>query len=123
MKRKKGFRVIAMICIAAGIISLVALVVMLLWNWLIPAIFIGGPMITYWQALGLMVLAKILFGGFKPHGHPYCSSVKKDQWKEKLRERMNQMDPEKRKNFMHRMHARFHGIDNEEEPPETEKSE
>lgn len=37
--------------------------VMLLWNWLMPAMFVGARSIDYWQALGLLVLCKILFGG------------------------------------------------------------
>ena len=36
-------------------------IVMLLWNWLIPEI-IGWKAITYWQAMGLLALAKIFFG-------------------------------------------------------------
>ena len=35
-----------------------------LWNWLMPTIF-GLRTITYWQALGLMVLSWILFRGFR----------------------------------------------------------
>jgi len=43
--------------------------VMLLWNSLFPAIF-GVTTITFWQAIGLFVLSKILFGGFGGrHGH------------------------------------------------------
>ena len=34
-----------------------------LWNWLMPAMF-GLQTVTFWQALGLLVLSKILFGGF-----------------------------------------------------------
>lgn len=40
--------------------------VQLLWNWLMPSIF-GLKTITFWQAFGLVVLAKLLFGH---HGHP-----------------------------------------------------
>ena len=36
--------------------------VMLLWNWLLPALF-GFPEITYWQAVGLFVLCHLLFKG------------------------------------------------------------
>jgi len=43
-------------------------VVMLLWNWLMPAIF-GLGKITYWQAFGLVILAKLLFGAFGHHRH------------------------------------------------------
>ena len=113
----------AMICIATGIAALLALLVMLLWNWLIPTIFVGGPVITFWQALGLLILAKILFGGFKPPPHAGYSRPGNDQWKEKIRERMNQVDPEKKKKFLYRMHAKFHGIDTEETPPEADKTE
>lgn len=42
--------------------------VMYLWNWLMPAIF-GLATITYWQAVGLFVLAKLFFGGFGNHKH------------------------------------------------------
>ena len=42
---------------------------MFLWNWLMPAIF-GLTIITFWQALGLLILSKILFGkGQKPNWH------------------------------------------------------
>src|SRR5258708_6622839 len=39
-------------------------VVMSLWNWLAPAVF-GLRTITLWQALGILILSKILFGGFR----------------------------------------------------------
>jgi hypothetical protein len=35
--------------------------VMMLWNWLMPVLF-GLKVITFWQAFGLIVLAKLLFG-------------------------------------------------------------
>ncbi len=37
-------------------------VVMHLWNWLLPPLF-GWRLITFWQALGMLVLCRILFGG------------------------------------------------------------
>jgi hypothetical protein len=42
-------------------------VVMNLWNWLVPAVF-GGRIITFWQALGLLLLSRILVGGFFRRG-------------------------------------------------------
>ena len=45
-------------------------VVMLLWNGLLPVLF-GVKAITFCQALGILVLSKILFGGFGP-GHHRC---------------------------------------------------
>jgi hypothetical protein len=53
-----------------AVVLLVAIfgeVVMHLWNWLVPALF-GWRMITFWQALGLLVLCRMLFGGFGHHG-------------------------------------------------------
>ena len=42
---------------------------MLLWNALLPAV-LGVSTITFWQAIGILVLSKILFGGFSGgHGH------------------------------------------------------
>lgn len=38
-------------------------IVQQLWNWLAPMLF-GWKMITFWQALGLLVLCRILFGGW-----------------------------------------------------------
>jgi len=43
-------------------------VVMHLWNWLLPPLF-GWRMLTFWQALGLLALCRILFGGLG-HGGP-----------------------------------------------------
>ncbi|MCW5875996.1 MAG: hypothetical protein KIS85_03850 [Anaerolineales bacterium] len=44
-------------------VTLGAFVVQALWNWLLPELF-GLPLITFWQALGLLVLSRLLFGGF-----------------------------------------------------------
>lgn len=41
--------------------------VMLLWNWLMPALF-GLPVVNFWQAVGIIVLGKLIFGGGH-HGH------------------------------------------------------
>lgn len=61
-------------------------VTMLLWNWLIPTIF-SGPTITYWQAIGLLLLSKILLsGGPGRHGHRHHPG--KRHWKRHLRDKM-----------------------------------
>ena len=53
------------VCLIIGGIVLIALLlalpVMWLWNWLIPEFF-GLQTLTFWQALGLSVLARCLFG-------------------------------------------------------------
>jgi hypothetical protein len=45
-------------------------VVLLLWNWLIPDIF-GLRRLVFWEALGLLALCRILFGGFGRGGHAH----------------------------------------------------
>lgn len=66
-------------------------VLMLLWNALMPAIF-GLKAIHFWQALGLLALSKILFGGFHHHRHGG----------RRLRERWARMSPEERERFRER---------------------
>lgn len=45
-----------------GLVILFGFIIMWLWNWLMPEIF-GLPPLTYWQAVGLFILLKILIGG------------------------------------------------------------
>lgn len=72
--------------------------VMRLWNWLIPGVF-GWHAITYWQALGLLVLSKILFGGFRGGPHRHWG------WRRRMMERWDQMSPEEREKFRQSMHG------------------
>ena len=39
--------------------------VMTLWNWVVPALFAGALEIDYLHAMGVLLLSKILFGGFR----------------------------------------------------------
>jgi len=41
------------------VLAIVALLIMWLWNWLIPDLF-DLPVITYWQALALRILVSLL---------------------------------------------------------------
>ena len=79
---------------AAGIVF--GYVLMWLWNALIPDIFHANP-ISFWQGIGLLVLAKLLFGGFghKMGGHQW----KGGRWKYKLEQKMANMTPEERQEF------------------------
>ncbi len=59
--------ILILIAVVAGIFVFGS-VVMLLWNNILPAVF-GIKTITFWQALGILVLSKILFGGFRGGHH------------------------------------------------------
>lgn len=63
MKKYRKFSPL-FIVVPIAILFLVSAVVMWLWNWLLPAI-LGVKIITFWQAMGIFVLSKILFGGFR----------------------------------------------------------
>lgn len=67
-------------------------VVMLLWNWLLPTLF-GLPAISFWQALGLLALCRILFGGFGFGGGS------RRAYRRRMAERWEQMTPEERERF------------------------
>lgn len=76
--------------------------VMLLWNWLAPALF-GLRQVTFWQALGLLALCRILFGGFGLSGGSHRSQSQRrmrervsERVSERLAERWEQMTPEER---------------------------
>ena len=79
-------------------------IVMLLWNWLAPALF-GLRQITFWQALGLLALCRILFGGFGLGGDGHRNSHRRMEGRiservlERMRERWEHMTPEEREKF------------------------
>jgi hypothetical protein len=92
MKRKWMF-ILAPIAIV-GFMFVGGQVVMHLWNWLLPALF-GWRAVTFWQALGLLVLCRILFGrlgGHRPDG---------GRWR-----RWQGMTPEEREKFRQGMRSR-----------------
>ncbi len=86
----KGIRIAIFVVIGAAVLGFV---VKGLWNVLIPPIF-GWHTISFWQGLGLLVLSKILFGGFHRHGGPG-----RERWKQRMKNRWEQMTPEEREKF------------------------
>jgi hypothetical protein len=89
---KKFLKVLKLAALGGVVVAAVTFVVMSLWNVLMPGIF-AVHTISFWQALGLLVLSKILFGGFRPgmRGGP--------RWRRSMRERWEKMTPEERENF------------------------
>jgi len=82
-------------------------IVMHLWNWLAPALF-GWHTMTFWQALGLLLLCKILFGGWHGHGGGRGRRGRAERWE--------RMTPEEREKFRARMRSRCSGFDETGEP-------
>ena len=71
-------------------------IVRLLWNWLLPPLF-GWHQVTFWQALGLLALCRILFGGFGGRG------LGRSNARRRIAERAwERMTPEERERFRQR---------------------
>jgi hypothetical protein len=64
-------------------------IVLQLWNWLLPPLF-GWREITFWQAIGMLALCRILFGGFGFHGSS------RSDYRDRMSERWQRMTPEER---------------------------
>jgi predicted membrane chloride channel (bestrophin family) len=92
MKTRWAKRGLKVGIIAVFAVAVFSFAVMSLWNWLTPAVF-GFHTITFWQALGLLALSKILFGGFR--GRPGHGR----HWRGRMYERWEQMTPEEREKF------------------------
>jgi hypothetical protein len=79
--------------------TVVGFVVMQLWNWLTPSLF-GWHAISFWQALGLLVLSRFFFGGFRGRGGYGM------HWRRRMMDRWEQMTPEEREKFRQGMRGR-----------------
>lgn len=75
--------------LGTGFIIGVIFGVQALWNWLIPDLF-GGPVLNFWQTVGLFILSKILLTGVAPgsSGHD-----KRRKWKQKYQQKCRESEP------------------------------
>jgi hypothetical protein len=98
--RKKWFFIVpaAMVAIAL-FICFGGWSVMMLWNWILPPLF-GWRSITFWQALGLLMLCRILFGGISGRG------LHRSRWRGRMGGRWESMTPEEREKFRQGMRSR-----------------
>ena len=80
-----------------AMVAIIALAVMVLWNWLIPELF-DGSMINYWQAFGILILARLLTG-FGKHGS--------DHWKAKMHNKWGALPNEEREKLRQKFKDRW----------------
>ncbi len=105
--RKKWILLAPLAMVAFALfIALGGELVMLLWNWLVPTLF-GWRQVTFWQALGLLALCRILFGGLGGRGMDRSYS------RRRMAERWERMTPEEREKFRQSFRGRYGGF----EPP------
>src|ERR1043165_9637830 len=90
--------------IVVGFQAVFTSAVYLLWNHVLVDV-LAVKTITYWQALGLLVLAKILFGGFPGRGRPFGPG---GGWRGKmLAKRWESLSPEQREHMREQMRRKF----------------
>jgi hypothetical protein len=92
MTTKRRLRILKLCAIGVPAVAFLGLLVMALWNSLMPALF-GMRSIGFWQALGLFLLSKLLFGGFAGGG-------RSGNWRHRMMQRWQQMTPEERERFL-----------------------
>ena len=99
MKTAKGLKYAGFGVLGVAAVFLFTYLVMLLWNALVPELF-KGPVLTYWQTMGVFILAKILFSGIGGSGQKgeRSSHVRKyrshddfprSKWRAKYEAKMN----------------------------------
>ena len=91
MRGRFVFRILKFAAILAVAFLAFGFVVSHLWNYVMPPLF-GFHMITFWQAIALVILGKLLFGGFRPGPGAMFR-------RGRMRERWEQMTPEQRAKF------------------------
>jgi|HubBroStandDraft_5_1064220.scaffolds.fasta_scaffold1039943_1 hypothetical protein len=110
MGKRTKIALLAPVGLAA--VALFGFIVMYLWNWLGPAVF-GARTVTFWQALGLLVLSRILVGGL---GGGHGDDKHRGRH---LPERWEQMTPEEREKLRQGLRDRAGARGAAESGPQT----
>jgi hypothetical protein len=111
VKSFRFLRAIKIAIVVAAALGLAGIVVMSLWNWLIPSIF-GGPALHFWQAIGLLALTRILVGRIgRGSGHW--------AWRGRMRQDWQRMTPEEREKLRANLYRRCGGRDMPESEPKA----
>lgn len=84
-------KIVGFIVLAIAMTAVLGYVVMLLWNNVLAAV-VSVSLISFWQALGLLILSKILFGGF----HCGWGGRRGGHWKNEMKEKWQGMTAEER---------------------------
>jgi hypothetical protein len=100
----KGLLILKWTVVALFCIGLFGWVTMFLWNYVVPPLF-NGPEITFFQALGLLLLSKILLTGLG--GGHHRGDHSRWHWKRKIHDKFSRMTPEEREHFKARMREKW----------------
>lgn len=103
MKRWWMLKALKFVAFAIVGLFLLSLIVMLLWNAVVPDVF-HGPVLGYWQAAGLLLLSHLLLRGWSPWRHG--NGWRRDRWRKRFEEKLASMTPEEREKFRAEWHHR-----------------
>src|SRR5688572_6981874 len=97
MKRRFWFGKAVMILVfCTAFVMLFSYIVMRLWNGILPDV-LGVRTISFWQAMGILVLSKILFSGFG--GFHQKKEQFKNRFRQKMLDKWEHMTPEEKQKF------------------------
>jgi hypothetical protein len=108
---KSLLRAIMIAIFVAAAVAVAGFVVLSLWNWLVPALF-GGPALHFWQAIGLLVLTRILFGRID-RGPGFWGG------RGRMRRNWQRMTPEEREKLRENFYGRCGGRSAPESEPKA----
>ena len=120
MRRRWILRAAKIVFFVALAIAGMGFLLMILWNVLIPDIF-NGPRITFVQALGLLLLSRILFMGFRPWSWGQGYGKRGEHWRKKFEEKLAAMPAEEREKVK-QAYARRCGWYREQSQPATQQT-
>jgi hypothetical protein len=113
----KGLRIVMWIGFCILFVLAFGWLTMSLWNWLVPALF-NGPTLSFYQALGLLLLCKILFGGW---GRQWGGSHK-GHWKHRYYQKMSSMSAKDRERFKAKIWEKWCPAEKNASPTKTDTS-
>ena len=94
-------------------------IVMGLWNALVPDLF-HGPALTFWQAIGLLILTHLLFRGIGGFGRGH--GWHRGRWRQRFEEKLATMTPAEREKFKEEYSRRCGGWSRHHDTNPPEKS-
>ncbi len=120
MKRFKIQKVLMIVCFVTVAVLVFGLVVMNLWNHILVAV-LGVKAVTFGQALGILLLCKILFGGF---GRGGGFRGRRQEWKDKMEAKFGGMSQEEKDKFKAEWRNRcsMHGWGRQQQPTDSRKA-
>lgn len=109
MMRFRIFKGLGIAALAVAALGGFGYLVMSLWNWVVPEVT-GLHPVTWLQAIALLALSRLLFGGLHRHGGGW-------HWRHRMQARWQHMTPEERERFRDRFGSRRCGFHDEPTPP------